>query len=133
MSTNEYLIDTNILIYHTKGSQHTVDFITDLINRHAFNISILTKIEFLGWDKHTPDGYEKCEILLNHATIYQLDDAIADKTIELKRKLNIKLADAIIAATAILNNLKLLTRNTDDFKMIDELVVLNPFEHGKIL
>ncbi len=133
MSANEYLIDTNILIYHTKGSQHTIAFITDLINRHAFNISILTKIEFLGWDKHTPDGYEKCKRLLEYAAIYQLDDSIADKTIELKKKMNIKLADAIIAATAISNNLKLLTRNIDDFKMIDELVVLNPFEHGEVL
>ena len=42
----DYLIDTNILIYHTKGSQHTIDFITDLINKHAFNISILTKNEY---------------------------------------------------------------------------------------
>lgn len=133
MSTNEYLIDTNILIYHTKGSQHTIAFITDLINKHAFNISILTKIEFLGWDKHTPDGYEKCKRLLDRATIYSLDDTIADKTIELKRKLNIKLADAIIAATAISNNLKLLTRNVDDFKMIDEIEVINPFESGKII
>lgn len=133
MSANEYPVDTNILIYHTKGSQHTVAFITDLINKHAFNISILTKIEFLGWDKHTPDGYEKCKRLLDRATIYSLDDIIADKTIELKRKLNIKLADAIIAATAISNNLKLLTRNVDDFKMIDEIEVINPFESDKTL
>ncbi|MBI2471001.1 MAG: type II toxin-antitoxin system VapC family toxin [Planctomycetes bacterium] len=133
MSTNEHLIDTNILIYHTKGSQHTIAFITDLINKHAFNISILTKIEFLGWDKHTPDGYEKCKRLLESAVIYPLDDAIADKAIELKKKLNIKLADAVIAATAILNNLKLSTRNVDDFKMIDRLEVINPFEHNEAL
>jgi len=131
MSANEYLIDTNILIYHTKGSQHTIAFITDLINKHAFNISILTKIEFLGWDKHTPDGYEKCKRLLESAVIYSLDDAIADKAIELKKKLNIKLADAVIAATAILNNLRLSTRNVDDFRMIDELEVVNPFEHAE--
>lgn len=131
MSANEYLIDTNILIYHTKGSQHTIAFITDLINKHAFNISILTKIEFLGWDKHTPDGCEKCKRLLESAVIYSLDDAIADKAIELKKKLNIKLADAVIAATAILNNLRLSTRNVDDFRMIDELEVVNPFEHAE--
>lgn len=133
MSTNEYLIDTNILIYHTKGSQLTIAFIADLINKHAFNISILTKIEFLGWDKHTPDGYEKCKRLLERAVIYSLDDAIADKAIELKKKLNIKLPDAVIAATAILNNLKLSTRNVDDFKMIDGLKVVNPFEYGEVL
>jgi len=31
----------------------------------------------------------------------------------LRRKTSIKLADAVIAATAIINNLKLATRNTD--------------------
>jgi len=128
MSTNEYLIDTNILIYHTSGSQDTVNFISNLIARHSFNISILSKIEFLGWDQHTPDGFEKCKRLVETATIYLIDDFVANKAIDIKRGKRIKLADAVIAATALLNNLKLVTRNVDDFKMIDGLEVVNIFE-----
>ncbi len=128
MSTSEYLIDTNILIYHIKGSQPATDLITNLIVQHSFNISILTKIEFLGWDKHTPDGFEKCNRLIENANIYPVDDNIASKAIELKRKVKIKLADAVIAATALLNNLKLVTKNVDDFKGIEELELENPFK-----
>jgi hypothetical protein len=72
MSTNEYLIDTNILIYHTKGSEGSIDFMSSVIAQKTFNISILTKIEFLGWDKHTPDGFEKCKLLVEPADIYYL-------------------------------------------------------------
>lgn len=128
MSTTEYLIDTNILIYHTQGSQLTIDFISNLIVQQAFNISILTKIEFLGWDKHTPDGFEKCKQLVELAKIYSLDQDIANKAIELKRKINIKLADAVIAATALINNLKLITRNVDDFARVEGLTVIDPFK-----
>lgn len=127
MST-EYLVDTNILIYHTKGSQVTEDFVSRLITEGAFNISILTKIEFLGWNRHTPEGFEKCRRLIGPANIYHVDDDIADKAIDLRRKTNIKLADAIIAATAFLNNLKLATRNVDDFKAIAGLEIFDPFE-----
>ncbi len=49
------------------------------------------------------------------------------RAFELKRRKKIKLADAVIAATALLNNLKLATRNVDDFKGIEGLEVLNPF------
>ncbi|MGR3310100.1 MAG: type II toxin-antitoxin system VapC family toxin [Candidatus Brocadiales bacterium] len=128
MSATEYLIDTNVLIYHTKGSQTTIDFIGNLIIQHAFNISILTKIEFLGWDKHTPDGFEKCKRLIKPANIYPVDEDIANKAIELRRKTNMKLADAVIAATAIIHNLKLATSNVGDFKAIEGLGVTNPFE-----
>ena len=131
MSIVEYLIDTNILIYHTKGSQVTIDFIGNLITQHFFNISILTKIEFLGWDKHTPDGFEKCKQLIELANIYPVDEDIANKAIELKRKTSIKLADAVIAATAIMHNLKLVTRNVDDFKEIEGLKVINPFDESE--
>jgi len=126
--TTNYLIDTNILIYHTKGSQDTVDFISHLIAQRSFYISILTKIEFLGWHKHTPDGFQKCKQLIEFATVYPIDEDIANKAIEIKRKTNIKLADAVIAATALLNNLKLATRNVDDFKGVRELEVINPFK-----
>lgn len=38
------------------------------------------------------------------------------------------LGDAIIAATAHLNNLELLTRNTNDFSHIPGLHLVNPFK-----
>ncbi|MEA3222438.1 MAG: type II toxin-antitoxin system VapC family toxin [Thermodesulfobacteriota bacterium] len=128
MSTTEYLIDTNILIYHTQGSDETIRFISRAIAQRSFNISILTKIEFLGWDKHTPKGFEKCRRLTQLANIYPVDEDIADKAIKLRRKMKIKLADAVIAATAIVHNLKLATRNIDDFKAIKGIKIVNPFE-----
>jgi len=57
-----------------------------------------------------------------------VDEDVADKAIELKREANIKLADAVIAATALLNKMKLATRNVDDFIHIKELEVINPLE-----
>ena len=128
MSTAEYLIDTNILIYHTNGSEVALDFLTKLTDESSLNISILTKIEFLGWDKHTPEGFEKCKKLIESANVYPLDEEVANKAIELKRKVNIKLADAVIGATALVNDLKLATRNVDDFEMLEELNLVNPFE-----
>lgn len=127
MSTIDYLIDTNILIYHTKGSQVTIDFLSDVMGRHSLNISILTKVEFLGWDKHTPEGFEKCRQLIESANIYSVDENVANKAIDLRRETRIRLADAVIAATALLNNFRLATRNVDDFKMIEELKIINPF------
>jgi len=128
MSATECLIDTNILIYHTTGSEIALDFLTKLSDEGSLNISILTKIEFLGWDKHTPEGFEKCKKLIEFANIYSLNEEVADKAIELKRKVNIKLADAVIGATALVNDLKLVTRNVDDFKMLEDLTLMNPFE-----
>jgi toxin FitB len=128
MSTTEYLIDTNILIYHTKGSQAVSNFIGDVVAQRAFNISILTKIEFLGWEKHTPEGFQKCEQLVKLANIYPVDEDIAEQAIGLRRRVKIKLADAVIAATALVNNLKLATRNMEDYKAVKELGMFNPFK-----
>jgi predicted nucleic acid-binding protein len=126
MLQNNYLIDTNILIYHTCGTTKIINFIENIIIRSSFNISILTKIEFLGWDKHTDENFEKCLRLIEIANVYPLDDDIANKAIELRRKKNIKIADAVIAATAIINNLVLATNNIEDFKDIKELRLSNP-------
>jgi predicted nucleic acid-binding protein len=125
---SEYLVDTNILIYHTNGSEVVRKFINENIKETSLNISILTKIEFLGWDKHTPEGLKKCIKLIDHANVYCLDEDIAEKAIEIKKRVNIKLADAVIAATALFNDFSLVTRNIDDFKMLDELSVVNPFD-----
>ena len=57
-----------------------------------------------------------------------LEEAIILRTIALRKLLKIKLPDAVIAATAIVHDLTLITRNTDDFKNIPGLTVLNPHD-----
>ena len=128
MSTTEYLIDTNILIYHTKGVRAVSSFMSDVIAQRSFNISILTKIEFLGWEKHTPEGFQKCRRLIELANVYLIDEDITEQAIDLKRRVKIKLADAVIAATALVNNFILATRNVDDYKAVNELEIFNTFK-----
>ena len=53
---------------------------------------------------------------------------IIEKTIEIRKSYRIKLPDAIIAATAFVHNLTLLTRNISDYKNIEELSVINPHD-----
>jgi predicted nucleic acid-binding protein len=122
-----FLLDTNILIYHLKGDipEREIEKIEGILKR-SFIISVITKIEFLGWRKHTVDGFLKAQEFLRHAAIIPVDDELADLTIELRRNSNIKLADALIAATALLNDLVLVTGNEDDFKAIGELEIYNP-------
>lgn len=65
--------------------------------------------------------------LLELFNMLYIDRQIADKVIEIRKKERIKLPDAIIAATAISNELSLITRNINDFKKI-EVSISNPFE-----
>ena len=49
------------------------------------------------------------------------------KTAELRKEYKIKLPNAIIAATSIVYDLILITRNTKDFSDIKNLQILNPY------
>jgi len=124
----KYLLDTNVLIYYWKGDipKGEMKRLEEIL-KHSFIISIITKIELLGWRKHTREGYEIARDFLDRAEILPIDDDLAEFTIELKRNNNIKLADALIAATALSNELVLVTRNEDDFSILADLEIYNPF------
>ena len=64
---------------------------------------------------------------INTSHLYRLTDKIVDKTIELRITHRRKLPDMIIAATAIVQNLTLLSRNTSDFNNINGLTVIDPY------
>lgn len=124
-----YLLDTNILIYHWKGEIPISEIENiEAIFKRSFIISVITKVELLGWRKHTAEGLIKAKKFLKRAKVIPVDNELADLTIELMRNNNIKLADALIAATASLNNLVLITRNEEDFAMLDNLEIYNPFK-----
>jgi predicted nucleic acid-binding protein len=58
--------------------------------------------------------------------VFELTPDVAQKAIELKRVKKIKTPDGNIAATALVHNLPLLSRNTKDFKNIPGMVVVDP-------
>ena len=58
---NRFLIDTNIVIYYFNGV--IVDNTIHNILKDSFNISIITKIEFLSWNKLLADNTLKQKAL----------------------------------------------------------------------
>ena len=96
----------------------------------SFHVSIVTKIEFLGWKKHTPEGYVLARDFIRSAEVYPLADTIADRAINLRRTCGMKLPDAVIAATALTHECTLVTRNESDFSGVCALEVVNPFRDG---
>jgi predicted nucleic acid-binding protein len=126
MEQQQYLIDTNTVIdYLGKKLPDTgMDFMNGVINAKP-NISVATKIEVLGFN--APDEhYQLLTSFMNDATIFGLTDNIVDATIEIRKKHKTKLPDAIIAATSLVYNLVLISRNISDFKSIQSLQVIDP-------
>jgi predicted nucleic acid-binding protein len=124
-----YLLDTNILVYINKGiTEPKVAAFLQIVTANEVFISIMAELELLSYKFPSKAALRTMEQLIEDTTVFYLDRAICTQTILIRRKHSIKLPDAIIAATAITHRLTLVTRNTSDFKGIDKLVVVNPFE-----
>ena len=119
----KYLIDSNTLIHFQARTlpEKGQAFVADIVDTE-FNISVISKIEVLGFAHVTKDTKDFIAL----ANVFDLNPDIVDTTIELRKKRRIKIPDAIIAATALTAKLTLLTGNTADFKNIQGLATVNP-------
>jgi predicted nucleic acid-binding protein len=120
-----FLVDTNILLEYIGGilPENTNKLIEDIIS-NDFNISVINRIEVLGHPSATKDISD----FLDLANQYELTQEVVKQTITLRKVRKIKLPDAIIAATAIVHNLSLISRNTKDFMNIQGLELLDPYK-----
>jgi len=90
-------------------------------------ISVISKIETLGFQFSSTVEEQKAQKFIASFPIFQISNDVVDKTIEIRKAKKIKVADAIIAATGVLQNLTVITRNEKDFKNISGLNFINPF------
>ncbi|AEM21225.1 PilT domain-containing protein [Brachyspira intermedia PWS/A] len=104
MNGNNILLDTNAIIYFLNGK-----FLLD--NEYNIFISIISEIELLCYPKITSKEENIIKDFLNSINIINLDNYIKNETILIKKEISIKLPDAIILATAKINNLILLTQD----------------------
>jgi predicted nucleic acid-binding protein len=98
------IADTNFLIYLHEGHPVIEPFLT-----YNLGISFVTEVELLGF----PGISSEDELLLSHLIsdcfVLEWNLEIKQKTIDLRRKHIIKLPDAIIAATALVYDIPLVT------------------------
>lgn len=123
----KYLIDTNVIshLFAEKLPEAGKEFIINVINTN-FIISVAIEIEVLTYHE-SPDKMPLIEEFINLATILPLDKEVTKKAIELRRnQRKLKLGDAIIAATALVYELTLITNNMKDFINIPGLKVIDP-------
>ena len=122
MNGNNYLLDTNILVYALKGISSVIPY----FDENCF-VSVITEIEITG-----VAGLEKKELSVRQSavdfcTVIPLTTAIKNEAIRLKQQFRIKLPDAVIAATALVEGYTLITADKGVKKFSSlQLILVNP-------
>lgn len=121
----EYLIDTNAVIDYLDNKLPAKA--NAFIEGNRPNISVITRIELPAWPGADERQLQILKEFVDQSDIFNLQEDIILHTINIRKSLKPKLPDAIIAATAIVNDLTIVTRNTKDFEKIEGLKVINPY------
>jgi predicted nucleic acid-binding protein len=121
-----YLVDSNVLIDYVANRFSLAQLVQlDAFLDEALIISVITKIETLGFNSNQPEE-DKMKIFIGAATIIGLTDEVVEQTIQLRKTFKIKMPDAIIASTALVYGYTLLSRNKSDFTKIPGLQIIDP-------
>lgn len=115
MNGNSFLLDTNILLYLVGNKLKTVD-----LPDGEFYISFITELEVLSYPSIEAEEENNLRELLSEMPIIDIDREIKDRAIEFRKKYNLRLPDAIIAATAFVLNAALIT-NDKGFSSVKEI------------
>ena len=120
---NMLVLDTNILIYESAGDPKIAAFL-DMHSNDIVYIPTVVALEFLSYPLITQVSEEKFKNFLKQTVIVSLDLLIAETAAQLKRNYKLKLADTVVAASALITGASLITRNTRDFKKIKNLKLI---------
>lgn len=122
----EYLIDNNIISKYFSGllSEKAMLFAGRVIDATP-NISVITQIEALSWKHPEKEKEQIISSFIKDSIIIPLTPEIVKVCVNLKRSRKIKTPDAIIAATAIQNNMVLISADKD-FANINDLRSVHP-------
>jgi toxin FitB len=121
------LCDSNIIIYAVDPTDTRC---AQYLQRPESCIASVTRIEVLGFPRFEQletERQQRLTQLVSSLSEIALDDEVIQRAISLRRQRKMSLADSIIAATALRNQMPLVTRNVDDYKNIQGLTLINPF------
>jgi len=121
------IVDTDILIDVGRGVQQAVDCLQDIQANSTLAISVVTQMELMIGCRDKAEK-QKLDTFLLRFRIVPLDKAISDKAVELldlyRLSHGLLIADALIAATALVLGEPFITKNQRDYRFIAGLNLL---------
>jgi predicted nucleic acid-binding protein len=119
------LVDSNIRIY---AAQPAHAHLRQFIAVHAPVVSAVSYVEVLGYHQLDDEERQYLEAFFRLARVLPLSQAVLDQAVGLRQQRKMSLGDALVAGTAVVHRLTLVTRNVEDFQWIQGLSLLNPFD-----
>ncbi len=119
------LLDSNIIIYAAQAENGAL---RQFIAEQSPAVSALSYVEVLGYHQLTEQERLYFEDFFRFSLVLPISQAVLDQAVALRQIRRMTLGDAIIAGTALVHNLTLVTRNVEYFQWINQLQLINPFE-----
>lgn len=124
MVNQRILLDSNIVIY---SSNADYDFLRQRLAPYDLVVSDISRLEVLGFSRIAELEKRYFNEFFEAVECFIITPQIINHAIMLRQIKKMSLGDAIIASTALLHNLPIMTRNDSDFNWVQGLQVVNPF------
>lgn len=116
----KFLLDSDVLIWLLRGRQETLQRVDALDG--PFGVSVISRAEI--WAGARESEHRQIENLFLSLTTYAVDEAVSDRAGRYLQQYHrgghgLELGDALIAATAVVHELRLVTYNVAHFPMPD--------------
>lgn len=122
------LIDSDILIQYSRGDEAAAIWLEATSEQNEIVISVVTEMELL-YGSRDKQHLSEIQRLLATFEIIQIDEEVSNTASLLVTKYclshRLRMPDALIAATALVNNTHLGTINKKDFRFIDGLKLVD--------
>jgi predicted nucleic acid-binding protein len=119
MNGSEFVFDTNVFLYLQSGREDLIN----IFNESSVFISVITELELLSFKGLDSVAETELRQSLKSCFVVDLETPIREKAIELRKKYQLKLPDALIAATAVHLQLPLISADKD-YTAIEELMFI---------
>lgn len=120
MSGNRLFVDTNIVVYLIQGNARLIKLLSEV----DVTISFMTQIEVFAHPEMTE---EKAAVFSEVMSVFDVIDITPDikiETIRIRRDYKLKIPDAIIAASALVSNVPLLTADRAFNRLLNQDIIL---------
>jgi tRNA(fMet)-specific endonuclease VapC len=125
MSGDRLLLDTNAVVTLLNGTSAIASRVS---SASWLGISVITRLEFLAYSKMSPGDEELFERFcarVDTVGLTNADTELLGTAVRLRRERGLKLPDAIIAATAIVQHAAMVTAD-EDFGRVEGLRIVHP-------